>query len=241
MKDKCQQCGNEYEMIAGHWSQSSECSYPSLTQKQIEITTGMLMGDGYIHRKEGRNPYLESHMVTKKYLEYVDSIFGAFGNGVSLRMTAEQSAERNRESGFHPNAKSENYSDVYYWASMAHPELQEFADWYSSGRKMWPDNIKLTPTVLKHWYCGDGYWENSGTKNCIVIGVANEMDYTDKIDQFFENVGLPSPNNYSKYKVKNGIYGCNACFTVEQSKELWRYMGEPLSGFEYKWPDSCYK
>ena len=31
--------------------------------------------------------------------------------------------------------------------------------------------------------------------------------------------------------------GCNARWTVDESKELFDYMGDPLPGFEYKWPN----
>jgi len=97
---------------------------------------------------------------------------------------------------------------------------------------VWPEKIELTPTVLKHWYCGDGNWNNGSCNNSIQISMANEKENTDKITQMFINVGLPAPSNYN-------ISGkrCAAQFTVEQSKELWEYMGEPLPDFEYKWPE----
>jgi len=193
------------------------------------------MGDGCIHTGS-KNPYLLVKMISPNYLEYVADKFGVLGSDVSLKHTEAESARRNRDSGFSPNAKAENYSDKYKWQSICHPELQEFADWYSSGEKVWPDDIELTPTVLKHWYCGDGYWNNSGTNNRIKIAMANEIDNTDKVDQMFRNIGLPVPSNYAISERNNGSKKCDAEFTVEQSKELWEYMGEPLPDFEYKWP-----
>ena len=38
---------------------------------------------------------------------------GLFTTGVSLKKTAEELAKNNRESGFSPNAKAENYHDMY--------------------------------------------------------------------------------------------------------------------------------
>lgn len=68
--------------------------------------------------------------------------------------------------------------------------------------------------------------------------MSNEFEHTDKIDVIFGNVGLPSPNNYVMYERKDGSIDCTAHFTVDQSEELWDYMGEPVPGFEYKWPES---
>jgi len=231
MGDVCQQCGNEYKSIGQHWSQNSSCSHPSFTNYQKEIITGLLMGDGSINNC-GKNPYIRVGVISPNYLEYVSDQFGVLGGEVCLRQTAEESAKHDRDRGFSPNAKKENYSDVYFWQSMCHPELQKFADWYSSGKKVWPADIELTPTVLKHWYCGDGYWDNNHYNNHIRIAMANEIDNTDKVDQMFRNVGLPVPSNYAISESN-----CVATFTVEQSKELWKYMGEPLPDFEYKWPE----
>jgi len=231
MGNVCQQCGNEYQKIAQHWSKGSSCGFPSFTDHQREVITGLLMGDGCIDTTN-KNPYIKVKMISPNYLEYIADEFGVLGGEVSLKMTAAESAKANRDSGFRPNAKTENYSDVYLWYSMSHPTLVEFAEWYSSGKKVWPADIELTPTVLKHWYCGDGYWHNSGSNSHIQIAMANEVDNTEKVDQMFRNVGLPTPSNYSISETY-----CDANFTVEQSKELWEYMGEPLPDFEYKWPE----
>jgi len=239
MGDVCPQCGTEYKSVAKHWSQSS-CEYPSFTDHQREIITGLLMGDGWIDR-HNKNPLLRCEMISPNYLKYVDGEFEIFGKGVSLKQTAEESAEHCRDNGFGPDAKEENYSDVYSWRSMCHPELQKFAEWYSTGIKVWPSDIELTSTVLKHWYCGDGTWNNSGGNNCIKISMANEIENTDKVDKMFENVGLPSPSNYTISERKDGSERCVAEFTVGQSKELWEYMGNPLPDFGYKWPERYQK
>jgi hypothetical protein len=233
-KVACPECGKEYKNLGMHWSWNPE-HRPSFTQHQKEIVTGLLMGDGTINRG-GKNPHIQCEMVSPNYLEYINNSFGCLGNYVSLKSTAEESAERVRNSGFDEGAKSENYSDTYFWRSRSHPELQEFAEWYSTGKKVWPMDIELTPTVLKHWYCGDGCWRNSNNNN-IQISMSNEIENQDKVSQMFEKVGLPSPSNYSISERKDGSKTCSARWTVEQSKELWKYMGEPLPDFKYKWPE----
>jgi hypothetical protein len=240
MNKVCNQCESEYQRIATHWNQSSSCSHKEFTDHQHEVITGILMGDGTIDTAN-KNPRLRVDMISPNYLQYVNDKFGILGNEVKMRMTAAESAKNTRKNGYNPNSKEKNYSDLYRWSSISHPDLQEFLDWYSSGDKVWPENIELTPTVLKHWYCGDGCWENSGTSNCINIGVSNEISATDKVSRMFENMGLPAPSNYNISERRNGTKNCQAQFTVNQSKELWEYMGEPLPDFEYKWPEEYHK
>jgi len=195
------------------------------------------MGDGSVDRGKRKNPRLIANMTSQNYLEHIDEMFEMLGKGVSLTTTAEESVNNVRNSGFRPTAKVEDYHDLYRWRSMRHPELQEFAEWYSTGEKVWPEDIELTPTVLKHWYCGDGHWNNSGTSNHIEISMANEVENIDKVEKIFDNASLPSPSNYMTCKRNDGTKRCEARFSVEQSKELWEYMGEPLPDFEYKWPE----
>jgi hypothetical protein len=232
----CPECGTEYDALGTHWRFNAD-HRPSLTDHQHEIVVGLLMGDGCLSRAD-KNPHLVVSMISPNYLEYLDDEFGIFGNGVSLIKTAAESAKSNRDSGFQPDADVKDYSDLYEWRSRALPELHQYADWYSSGEKVWPADIELTPTVLKHWYCGDGTYHNYYTDNYIKISMSNEADNTDKVEQIFENAGLPAPNNWSISERATGGVRCNARFTVDQSQELWEYMGDPLPDFAYKWPES---
>lgn len=58
-----------------------------------------------------------------------------FGNGTSYKMSAEENAKRCRESGFSEDANSEDYSDLYYWCSVSHPDLDKYQEWYKTGEK----------------------------------------------------------------------------------------------------------
>jgi len=229
-KTVCESCSNEYKRLAGHWSCSSSCSHPPLSDEQIEIATGLLMGDGCLNRNN-KNPYLVSEMISPNYLKYIDNKFGLFGNGVSFLRSAEESAKRAVVSGFRTDAKAKNYSELYKWQSMSHPDLLQLSGWYATGEKVWPEDIELTPTVLKHWYCCDGSYNNNGSSNHIKISMGNENGNTDKIDRMFKNVGLPSPEQYQSGD--NNAF--DAVFTVNQSHKIWNYMEEPLPDFEYKW------
>jgi hypothetical protein len=233
-KTACPECGNEYKKLGTHWSMGS-CSPPELTERQKEIVVGLLMGDGYLKRSN-KNPYVRVKMISPNYLKYLDGVFGSLSTGVQLHKSAAELAKRNRDSGFRPNAKKENYSEQYIWKTRSLPELHEF-NWYKTGKKVWPEWIPMTATVLKHWYVGDGHFSNKNGHKNISIGMSNEVENTDKIDSYFERMNLPTPSNYNIQKRKNGRKDCSAYFTRSASEELWEYMGEPLPDFEYKWPE----
>lgn len=238
MGNVCNQCGDEFKVIGSHWSSTSDCTHPSFDDRQREIIVGLMMGDGSIQTNDYGNPLLQANMVSENYLKFIDDEFGIFGNGVSLKHTAEESAKVARDSGFSPNADEKNYSDMYYWSSMRHPELYEFYSWYSSGEKVWPENINLTPTTLKHWYCGDGSLSTHGSHKNIRISMTNELDNKDKIDSMFKRSSIPKPSNYIRNERDDGRVDYSITFTKEQSDKLLEYMGEPLPDFEYKWDES---
>jgi len=157
------------------------------------------MGDGNVN-SSGGNPRLRANMISRSYLQYIDDKFGILSNGVKMSRSSKESAKLHRVCGFNSNADESDYSNVYTWRSMRHPELKEFSNWYSSGEKIWPNEIDLTPTVLKHWYCCDGTWNNKNHHNYISISSFNERCEIDKIEEMFERSGLPEPNNYSREK-----------------------------------------
>lgn len=191
------------------------------------------MGDGTVSHKNRENPSINVKMITEEYLEYLGKIFGNLGRPVRLERSAKESAENNRKTGFHKNADSSNYSDIYGWKTCGHPKIKEFSEWYVTGEKVWPEKIDLTPTVLKHWFVGDGCY--NVPNGSISIGLSNEAKNEEKIASYFENVGLPRPNNWN-----NTTHNCQAVWNVSESEELWEYMLEDghgiPPGFEYKWP-----
>jgi hypothetical protein len=237
----CEQCGSEYSRIGTHWSTSAVCEYPNLDKEVKEILIGLLMGDGNVGSKSAKNSNIHCSMISKNYLKFLDDKFDWLSTGVSLKRSSKESAEIAKSSGFSPKAKNENYSDIYTLCTRSHPFITNLSDWYSSGNKVWPKDIELTPTVLKHWYCGDGSINRSGKNSSprIIISMANEYGNSSKISNYFKNVGLPEPSNYTSWQTGhwNDNKNFDAQWTVEESKELWNYMGNPLPDFYYKWPE----
>lgn len=216
----CHDCGNEYTRPSMHWAQSS-CSYPKIDERHHEILTGMMMGDAWAEGSD-QKARVRIESVTKEYLEHLSKEL-PISRGVSLRRTAEEMAELT-------GSNVDNTRDVYKLDTISHPELGRYRSWYQSGEKVWPDDIQLTPITLKHWYCGDGHYNNAGSNRHIQLAMSNEMENTDKVSRIFDRADFTTSN----YNVQDTV--CDLTFTVDETERLFEYMGEPLPGFEYKWP-----
>jgi len=222
---ECHDCGKSYKGIGKHWS-LSDCLHPRFTDHQKDVLVGLLMGDGCADMGSA-NACLTVGMITKEYLDYLDDLFGELSIGVDLQETGEKTAEKAIESGFSPNADKSEYSDVYRWRTRRHPYVTKLREWYDSGSKVFPPDIELTPTVLKHWYVSDGHYSDKGGSRRICMGIANEAANREKINSYFRRVDLPAPDWWSDTR-------CD--WDVEHSIELFEYMGTPPQGFKYKWP-----
>jgi hypothetical protein len=234
---KCHQCSGEYKSIGLHWAKS-DCDYPELSNFQGDVLTGLLLGDGSINSNngDGCNPRMECSMVTKEYLDYLNSdVFPILGTGVTLTRTAEESFEQIKSRDFRTYTDSSNYSDVYRFRTRKLPELKKFLSWYDSGEKVFPENIELSPTVLKHWYCGDGHYRGAGGSKYITINVSNEVNNKQKIESMFSNIGLPV-HSWNISERSDGSVVASIYFSTYTTDDFFDYIGDSLPGFGYKWP-----
>lgn len=234
---QCPQCGKTFERIGQHWNASSSCAYPSFSQQQKEIIVGLLMGDGTMgNHHTQNNSYLRVQMVKQTFLCYLQEQFGILGSSVILSRTATEGALENSIRGFQDNADPSQYHDLYDWRTISHPALNQFDSWYDDTNKSWPNDTNLTPTTLKYYYVCDG---STRTDQPIIrISMSNERKNKDKVDSLFSKSGLPRPHRWNEQENQHGVMKCDAVWNVEQSKKIWNYMGPPLPGFEYKWPQN---
>lgn len=189
-----------------------------MSDYQHEVAVGLLMGDGNIE-ENGNHARLRAEMISENYLKYLDDIFGVFSRGVTNGRSAEQLAS-------YYDADANNYNDSYRWSTGNHPELTNYLSWYSSGNKVYP-KLSLTPIILKHWYVGDGTYDTSDSHDRIKIGLKNEIENKRNIERMFNEIGFEIG-----FWTQDSIY-----FSKNESQRLFKYMGEPLPDFEYKWPD----
>jgi len=230
MVDLCHWCGNEYKEIGKHWAWSG-CDYERFSDHQHEIITGLLLGDGGLNWVNS-NPYVQVGMTAPNYLEYLSTKkFPTLSGGVALIQTAEECATRDRKSGFNPAADKEDYSDLYKWQTMSHPDLQRYKSWYSTGSKVFPSKIELTPTALKHWYCGDGSLRRGSTP---LISLSNEYGNEDKIVQIFNRAGF-TDFRLERRAESSSVDLLQIVFSGNSSERFFNYVSSPPPDFAYKW------
>jgi len=171
--------------------------------------------------KSDGNPSMKVEMKNREYLKHLSNELGFLSTGVISKASETTFSIR----------------------TVCHPELSEYSGWYSSGEKVFPEDIELTPTVLKHWYVCDGSKNigNASANPRVILYIANEYENIDKIDSYFEHSNIPTPSNYvvrerGRHYNNETHISCSAQFTVKDSKKIWEYMGEPPSGFSRKWP-----
>jgi hypothetical protein len=188
----------------------SECSPPDISQEQHEILAGLLMGDGSMSHRDRDQPAIRVRMGNKEYLEYLHDIFNPMTTGVS---------------GAAETGGWETNTQMYRLRWRGRPEYQQYASWYDTGGKRFPSDLTLTPTVLKHWYVCDG---SLNTRGVMSIGIKNEEDRKDFIEQLFEEKG---------FEVGRWDQNGSAIFHAHVRDQLLDWMGEAPPGFEYKWSD----
>lgn len=221
----CHSCGGEFKGVGQHWAKST-CPYPEPTERQHEIITGVLMGDGYIYMNDGENPYLSVQMTNEEFLKWLYDELDPLSRYFKHEQTAKEKAEQNRRNGYSDDAREEDYNDVYGFSTRCLPALKKYAAWYETGQKRFPDDLELTPLVLKMWYVCDGTkYTQENTRPVIEIGCTNERDRVEYVKGLFSSLDVSPRFDDSVVR-----------FRVDDSEKLWKYMGDSVPGFEYKWP-----
>lgn len=217
----CPCCGEEFVYHGVHWSKS-ECT-PVLTQRQKDILTGLLMGDGWMKRENDKWPSMHVAMVSKSFLQWVaDELSWAVSSVSEYRSSSEAASIS--------GGNEENYSDQYLLRSRAFPDMEEFMSWYSEGQKRFPNDIDITPLIMKMWYCCDGgvIYSNSeyNETTCGIcrISAVNESDRPSILREIISDAGLSC--NISNGRIR---------FRRDESHDFLDYIGDPVPGFEHKW------
>jgi hypothetical protein len=208
----CTDCGESFADVSRHWV-LSDCSPPDLTENQHEILTGLMMGDASINHRDRDRPAIRARMGNKPYLNWLHEQFKPMTTGVS---------EATETGGWKTTTK------MYRLRWRGRPEFTEYTSWYDSGQKRFPDDLTVTPTILKHWYVCDGSLNTNGMMR---LSMKNESDRKGFIEHLFESQGF----EIGRWDTHE--HRCAAVFHAHVRDQLFDWMGEAPPGFEYKWPD----
>lgn len=224
----CHNCGMLSTQMGNHWRQNQSCDYPEITDYQMNVLTGLLMSDGWLSdHSPSTNCSIEVEMANEEYLNYLNErVFPLLGTQVSLSRTGEECMSPTDIGSDNPD----DYSDIYSWRTIKHPSINKFKEWREYGKKLWPSDLEMNGTILKHLYVGDGSFHQKD--EYMKITTVNEMDNEEKVINMFKSAGIQINNfRYDKHTDKVDMF-----FSKEESKRLFGIMGSPPLGFEYKWP-----
>lgn len=186
-----------------------------LSIHQKEVIEGELLGDGSVSISKGyKNARFQWGGLSHDLGAYLHDMLGNFGSYSKIDVK--------------PNRK------LPFWkitskAAVAFTELH--AKWYPCGKKIFPD-IAITPTILLHWYMGDGYLKvRQGRQSAIRLSTQcfDDASLSLMVSRLNE-VGLhakPEKNNAGYVLV----------FPVIDTSPFFEFIGRcPIPYFDYKWP-----
>lgn len=216
----CQECGCSKERIGQHWAMS-DCSYPKIDKSMVD---GLLLGDGDIPH-QNKNAELRVRNTNKKWLNELSNIISE-SYGPYLERGAEEIAKMNKQSGFSENVNIENYNDLYVWKTPSNERLNKHRErWWKTGEKRVPEDLELTPTVIRNWMAGDGNLNWQGEHfSSVRFGRLDKRD-DDILIRMFKDKGF---NSVSRNGNHISVYG-------KDGRNLLDWTNPAPSGMEYKW------
>jgi hypothetical protein len=218
--------------MGNHWRQSTGCGYPELSDEQLDVIEGVLLSDGWLAR-QWKHSCVEIESTKKSYLEHRDrSVFPDMGGTISMKKDSDEVYEdAMARDTLVDNITRSGCSDIYSWRTIRHPKLNQYNHWYDGGEKTWPEDIELNPLTFKHLYVGDGSYHQKD--NYMKITTVNEMGNKDKVEHIFSRSGIEIGNvRYDEHTEKVDIF-----LSKSESERMFSVMGNPVPGFEYKWPE----
>lgn len=150
-----------------------------------EILDGVLLSDGYIHRKGGL--YVEQAWARVGWLEYLVEQLRACGCESRLIEVPPKDKFLKAENRIiHGHGGKVMYTPCY-------EELKECRRrWYLEGKKCVPTDLVLTPMSLAQWLCGDGSLSNFGWGVVLYTNGFTESDVHFLIEVLLRDLGIKS-------------------------------------------------
>lgn len=221
-KEPCPDCSEKFINMGQHW-RFSNCEYPSLSEYQKDLLRGIVMSDGSVQRT-GDISNIKIKMTSKNFLEWFSNQLNIIcSNRYPIISEKSDQAKKNAKNYFGKDvAEDSEYKDKYRIITRSHPFINNFNSWYPD--KRYPLNdLELTPTFTKMWYCGDGCYDKN--RNRVSISCVNEKDRINKVADLIREKG------FKVNTTKNG----KIRIPSQDSKEFLDWLGDPPPDFEYKW------
>jgi hypothetical protein len=161
-------------------------------------------------------------MTNLKFLKWLDDKLGIISCGVNKNITSEEAKKRAIQHGLEGANKSK-FQDVYKLYTRRLPYFHKLSEWYEEGKKMPPESLRVTPLSMKMWYVSDGSIANSSTVS--IHSNISQNIHKNIIEEAGFDCGISSRGE------EITIYS-------NQSEKFFDWIGKPVPGFNYKWPEN---
>lgn len=219
----CEYCNNEFFCRIDRKDKKKTCNsicYQKLVEKNntyvlnkhtLDIITGSLLSDGCITKGYNAKNYHYTHFSIHE--EYIDYLI------YDMNINLSKHIYKPRKIGIYMS-KGGFYINSKYSVSFAEIKML----WYKNGKKIVPNNIELNPTVLLHWYLGDGnISKENGIELCTDAFDEKSMDIL--LQKLFDLDFLPRKTYNNRIIIPN-----------KRVMEFLKYIGKsPVTCFNYKW------
>lgn len=200
-----------------------------------EVLIGELLGDGSIISPNAYSAVFSINTSNKLYLEWLRQIFIS-----NQLMTGEISSRENKSF----KLKTGEWPIIHRLQTKRYAELLNYRLWfYPDGKKIIPIDIILTPTVVLHWYLGDGGYRNQIILYTNGFSLHDNNILVDKLN----SIGLPFElaetrrkiDGITRKKSENNEPEYYLRLKSKYSKDFFNYIGDhppTLYTYKHKWP-----
>lgn len=201
---------------------NNNCQTPKIifTNKQIEVLTGCLLGDGHLSKIRS-NSYFSYTSSIENHVNLIYNEFNEYMNDIRFI-----------------NYYDKRTNKIYYryvTNSILNEKFTELRNiWYPNGIKIIPNDTKLTNISCLFWYIGDGgLVQNYKKENTSYLKLSTQCFTENDID----NILLPQLRQFKAYRYNNLIF----IPRINIDKFL-SFIGDcPIPEYKHKWEVFSYK
>lgn len=203
-----------------------------LSQDNIDIIHGCLLGDGWLKRSNVNTSFGKKN-VNYDHIELVAK--SLFGEKFKLRISGPYIPKKR---SIINGRKILSCRPVFSIHSLVHPELNDlYSKWYSNGKKVIPRDLEINKVVLLHWFLDDGYSQykytkKNGTRAVSIVLCSERFLQEDQkyiCEKIYESLGL-------KFSLlKRGKY-IRMELSKKDTSKFFDIIGPcPVPSMAYKW------
>jgi len=195
-----------------HLVKTNHCN---LSKKLIEWISGELLGDGCLNPSSiwsARFGYTSKY---REYIQYISDTLKSFG----IKQVGNIRKYYHKEMNCY----------TYHYYSLSYAELLTiYKKWYLNGKKNIPNDLELTPLILRQHFIGDGSIRHRKNRRPHIILATCGFPISN-VEQLKEKI------NKLGFKTKRWISNNAIGISTYSTKDFLNYIGKcPVKCYQYK-------